>query len=244
MPRKLRLTPAGERLLKEAHKLFVRLERTRRVVRATDSRHRAPLRIGIADGIAQPKLSERFAGWQALAPETPLELSEMSADELAGALRREEIDAGISFGLPENEAIAQEPAWSYPLMAMLPLGHELASLERIALADLLAFPFISCKADRQPGLLQQMRAIVQRYGPAPTIVGEASSLAGYITRIAAGMGVGLADAGHVATLPRSDVVAVPLKEDELIITCVLHKHQRFGLTEELQRFLTHAKKLH
>lgn len=244
MPRKLRLTPAGVRLLKEAHKLFVRLERTKRVVRATDARHRAPLRVGVADGIAQPKLSECFAGWQALAPETPLELSEMSADELAAALRREEIDAGISFGLSEDEAIAQEPAWKYPLMAMLPFGHELAASEKVGLADLLAFPLISCKADRQPGLLQQMRTIVRRYSPAPTIAGEASSLAGYITRIAAGMGVGLADAGHIATLHRTDVVAVPLQENEHIVTRVLHKHQRFGLPEDLQRFLTHAKKLH
>lgn len=244
MPRKLRLTPAGTRLLKESHKLFIRLERTRRVVRATDARHRAPLRIGIADDIAQPKLSECFSGWQAVASETPLELSEMSAGELAAALRREEIDAGISFGLPEDGAIAQEQAWSYPLMAMLPFGHELASLQKVALADLLAFPLISCKSDRQPGLLQQMRAIVQRYSPAPTIVGEASSLSGYVTRIAAGMGVGLADAGHAATLHRTDVVAVPLQEDERIITWVLHKHQRFGLPEELQHFLTHAKTLH
>lgn len=244
MPRKLRLTPAGARLLKEAHKLFLRLERTRHVVRAIDARYRAPLRIGIADGIAQPKLSECFSGWQASAPEIPLELSEMSADELATALRREEIDAGISFGLPEDEAIAQEPAWNYPLVAMLPFGHELASLEKVAMADLLAFPLISCKAERQPGLVQQMQDIVRRHRTRLTITGEASSLAGYVTRIAAGMGVGLADAGHVATLRRTDVVAVPLQEDERIITWVLHKHQRFGLPEALQRFLTHAKTLH
>lgn len=244
MPRKLRLTPAGARLLKESNKLFIQLERTRRVVRATDSRYRAPLRIGVADGIAQPKLSKCFASWQALAPETPLELLEMTAEELASALRREEVDAGISFGLPEDEVIAQEPAWNYPLMAILPSGHELASLKKVALADLLAFPLILFNADRQPGLLQQTKAIVQRYNPAPTIVGEASSLAGYITRIAAGMGVGLADSGHIATLQRTDVVAVPLRESEHIVTSMLHKQQRFGSTEELQRFLTHAKKLH
>ena len=244
MPRKLRLTPAGVRLLEEAQKLFVRLERTQRVVRATDARYRAPLRIGIADAIAQPRLSECFAGWQASAPETPLELSEMSADELAAALRREEIDAGVSFGLPGDEAIAQEPAWNYPLVALLPFGHELASSEKVALADLLAFPLISCRADRQPGLVQQMRDIVRRHRTQLTITGEASSLAGYVTRIAAGMGVGLADAGHAATLQRTDVVAVPLQEDECIITWVLYKHQRFGLPEDLQRFLTHAKKLH
>lgn len=244
MPRKLRLTPAGVRLLAEAQKLLVRLERIQRVVRATDVRYRAPLRIGIADGIAQPKLSECFAGWQALAPETPLELSEMSADELSIALRREEIDAGISFGVQEDDAIAQEPAWNYPLMAMLPFGHELATLKKVALADLLAFPLISCKADGHPGLRQQMRGIVRHYVPAPMIAGEASSFAGFVTQIAAGIGVGLAEAGHAATLHRTDVVVVPLKEDERIVTCVLHKHQRFGMTDELQRFLAHAKKLH
>ena len=240
MPRRLLLTPAGARLLTEARKLLIRLERTRRVVRATDARCRAPLRVGVADGIAQPKLSDCFVSWQALAPEIPLELSEMTAVEMAAALRCEEIDAGISFGLPDDPAIAQEAAWRYPLVAILPLRHELARFEKVALADLLAFPFISCKPDGQPGLSQQMMSIVQRYRPAPTIVGEASTLAGYITRIAAGMGVGLADAGHAGTLHRTDVVAVPLQEDERILTWVLHKHQRFGLPEELQRFLTHA----
>jgi hypothetical protein len=92
-------------------------------------------------------------------------------------------------------------------------------------------------------LVQQMRDIVRRHRTQIAITGEASSLAGYVTRIAAGMGVGLSDAGHAATLRRTDVVAVPLQEDERIITWVLHKHQRFGLPEDLQRFLTHAKNL-
>ncbi|WP_415805052.1 hypothetical protein [Bordetella muralis] len=53
----------------------------------------------------------------------------------------------------------------------------------------------------------------------------------------------LAKAGHVATLRRTDVVAVPIREEERIVTCVLHKHQRFGLIDEL-RFLVHAKTSH
>ena len=60
MPRKLRLTPAGARLLREANYLLIQMERMRRVVRATDARYRIPLRIGIGDGIAQPRLSS----WQ------------------------------------------------------------------------------------------------------------------------------------------------------------------------------------
>jgi DNA-binding transcriptional LysR family regulator len=243
-PRKLHLTPAGLRLLKEARKVFIRIERAQRAVRETDARFRAPLRIGVADGVAQPKLSQCLISWRGVAPEIQLELTEMRAPELAEALQREELDAGFSFGLPDDDAIAQQPAWSYSAMALLPRGHELASRPELALVDLLAFPLLSYHPGRQPGLLHQMRAILQRHTATPAIAGEASTLNGYVTRIAAGMGVGLGDAGHISTLCRFDVVAVPLREDERITTFVLHKHQRFGLPDALQRFVAHAKALY
>jgi DNA-binding transcriptional LysR family regulator len=242
-PRKLHLTPAGLRLLKEVRKIFIRIERTFRVVRETDARFRAPLRIGVADGIAQPKLSECLVSWRVVAPEIQLELTEMRASELAEALHREELDAGFSFGVPDNDVIAQQPAWSYAALVLLQPEHELASRPELALAELLAFPLLSYHAGRQPGLSQQMGVLLQRHTASPTIAGEACTLNGYVTRIAAGMGVGLVDAGHIATLCRSDVVAVPLREDERITTFVLHKHQRFGLADALQRFVAHAKTL-
>lgn len=242
-PRKLHLTPAGQRLVKEARKVFIRVERAHRAVRETDARFRTPLRIGVADGISQLKLSQCLVSWRKMAPEIPLELTEMRALELAEALQREELDAGLSFGVPDDDAIAQQPAWSYPAMALLPPGHELASRPELALAELLAFPLLSCHVDRLPGLLEQIRTIVQRHTTTPTLAGEARTLSGYFTRIAAGMGVGVADAGHVASLCRSDVVAVPLREDERFTTFVMHKHQRFGLPDALKRFVAHAKTL-
>lgn len=242
-PRKLHLTPAGMRLLKEVRKLFIRIERTYRAVRETDARFRAPLRIGVADGIAQPKLTQCLISWRKVAPEIPLELTEMRALELAEALQREELDAGLSFGVPDDDAIAQQPAWSYPAMALLPLGHELASRPQLTLAELLAFPLLSCHVDRLPGLLAQIRTIVQRHTTTATFAGEARTLSGYFTRIAAGMGVGVVDAGHVVTLCRPDVTTIPLHEAERITTFVVHKHQRFGLPDVLQRFVAHAQSL-
>lgn len=242
-PRKLHLTPAGLTLLREARKIFIRIGRAHRAVRETDARFRAPLRIGVADGIVQPKLSQCLISWRKVSPEIPLELTEMRALELAEALQREELDAGISFGVPDDDAIAQQPAWSYPVMALLPLGHELASRPELTLAELLAFPLLSCHVERLPGLLEQMRTIVQRYARTPTFAGEARTLSGYFTRIAAGTGVGLGDAGHVATLLSNDMVTVPLHEHERITTFVLHKQQRFGLPDALQRFVAHAKTL-
>ncbi|WPG41184.1 LysR family transcriptional regulator [Variovorax sp. EBFNA2] len=243
-PRRLHLTPAGLRLLKEAREVFIRIERAYRVVRETDARYRAPLRVGVADGIAQPNLSECFAKWRALAPNIPLDIAEMRAVELLAALRREEIDVGFSFGVPDDEAIVPDAAWSYPLVALLPPGHELATRDVLSISELLAFPMIASHPGRLPGLRRQMDTVRQRYTASPVIAGEARTLAGYITRVAAGLGVGVADAGHMETLRRTDVVAVALAEDIHVITYVLHKPQSHELHDALQRFLAHAKRPH
>ncbi len=242
-PRRLRLTPAGARLLEEARELFIRFERAKRAVRQTHTLYQAPLRIGVADGIAQPRLSECFNSWRAVAPEVPLELMEMRARELIGALKSEDVDVGFSFGVPDDEAIAQAPAWRYRLMAMLPRSHELAAQPVIALPELLAFPLLSCSEERLPGLFAQMHVIVGKITERVTIAGEACTLPGYVTRIAASVGVGLGDAGHAQSLRRSDVVVIPLAEEQHITTFVLHKHQRFGQAEPVQRFLTHVSTL-
>ncbi|GER09527.1 LysR family transcriptional regulator [Variovorax boronicumulans] len=243
-PRRLQLTPAGVKLLDHARRLFLRLERIKRAVRETDARYRAPLRIGVADGIAQPKLSECFANWRALAPNIPLDIAEMRAVELLAALRREEIDVGFSFGVPDDEAVVQEVAWSYPLVALLPPGHKLVARDVLPISELLAFPMIASHPGRLPGLREQMDAVRRQYTASPIIAGEARTLAGYITRVASGLGVGVADAGHMETLRRADVVAVPLAEDIRINTYVLHKPQSHELHDALQRFLAHAKTPH
>lgn len=239
-PRRLQLTPAGAKLLKQARSIFIRLERTKRIVRETDARHREPLRVGVDDSTGQPRLAECLVRWRELAPDIPVELTEMRATELLVALRNEEVDAGFSFGLPDVDVIAQYPAWVSPIVALLPSAHDLARLKVVRLADLLSFPAIACNPVRHPGLRQQMEAIFRQHSVAPTIVGEANTLPGYLTRIAAGHGVGIADADHMRAVQRKDVVVKPLAESAHLITYVLYKRQRAGQPGPVQQFVHHA----
>lgn len=243
-PHRIRLTPAGYELLGHARQLFVRLERVKCAVRARDARHREPLRIGVADGMAQPRMTECLNGWRAASPGVPLELREIRAQELAAALRHEEVDAAFSFGAPHEESIVQRAAWTYRIHALLPQAHVLARRRELSLAELLAFPVVACHPDHLPGLRQQMDAIRQRYAIVPVIAGEAYTLAGYLTRVAAGLGVGVADAGHLQTLRRTDVVVVPLLEDLHFVTYLLHKRHPVRSSETLRRFVDHATSLH
>ncbi|BEP62279.1 LysR family transcriptional regulator [Variovorax sp. V213] len=241
-PRKLQLTPAGAKLLKYARTIFIRLERTERIVRETDARYREPLRIGVDDSTAQPKVAECLNRWRRMAPDIPLKLTEMRAAELLAALRNEELDAGISFGVLDD-AIAQQPIWTSPIVAVLPLAHELAGRETVSLSELLAFPAIFCDPAYHPGLCRQMEAIFRERSLSPTTAGEARSLTGYLTRVAAGLGVGVADADHMQVLRRTDVVVLPLVEPVYFTTYVLHKPQLPTIRESLQRFLAHATNL-
>lgn len=242
-PRRLELTPAGAKLLDHARSLLIRLERARRAVRAVDARYREPLRIGVDDSTVQPRLADCLSRWGRLVPDTPVELREMHAADLLAALRNEEVDVGFSFGLQDDEAIAQQPAWHSPMVAIVSPEHELAERQAVSWSDLLSFPLIAYTAAFHPGLYQQMACILRQQGLSPVISAEARTLSGYLTRVAVGQGVGVADADHMRTLQRSDVVVLPLAEPAHFTTYVLYKHQRSGLSEPVQRFLTHVSTL-
>lgn len=242
-PRRLELTPAGAKLLTHARSLLIRLERAKRVVRAVDARYREPLRIGVDDSTVQPRLADCLSRWGRLVPETPVELREMHAAELLAALRNEEVDVGFSFGLQDEEAIAQQPAWHSPMVAIVSPEHELAVRQAVSWRALMSFPAISFSSATHPGLHGQVASVLREKVLSPVIAAEARTLSGYLTRVAVGQGVGVADADHMRTLQRSDVVVLPLAEPAHFTTYVLHKHQRFGLAEPVQRFLTHVSTL-
>lgn len=242
-PRRLELTPAGDKLLDHARRLLMRIERTKRLVRETDARHREPLRIGVDESTVQPKLAECLVRWRAISPDVPLEITEMRTSELMTALRSEEVDVVFSFGLSDEDGIVQQPAWESLAVAILSPTHELARREELSLSELLSFPTIACHAAFHPGLCQQMNEILRRYSLSPTPIAEARTLTGYLTRVAVGLGVGVADEDHMSALKRTDIAVVRLAEQIHFTTYVLHKPQNVGLQPALQRFITHATAL-
>lgn len=238
--RRLQLTPAGAKLLSEARKLMVRLERIKRAVRITHAFYKAPLRIGIADDLAQPRLFECLERWRDVAPDVPLELIELRARELLAALTTENVDVGFSFGLPEDDAITQLPVWCYPLMAALPAEHELAGNLTVSLADLLAFPLIRWSRERYPGLASQVQGVIEIHSGGTTFAGEACTVTGFVTRLAMGAGVGMIDSGNSQVLQLSNASVRPLSTEECVTTFAAFKAKRFASEKAVQSFLTHV----
>lgn len=239
-PRQLRLTPAGHALLRHARGLFTRIDRVQRVVRARDAARPTSLHVGIAEGLAQPRLAACLAAWRDASSGPALHLREMPAAELVQALRQEELDAAFSLGLPRLAGVVQRPLWRHAARALLPREHVLAVRRELSLGELLAFPLIGVMPGRLPGWHRQLEMILRQHVGRPVIAGEAASLSGYLTAVAAGQGVGLADEGFLRMLHRPDLVAVPLLEDVHFVTCLLHKQRPLRDGEGRQRLLTHA----
>lgn len=238
--RSIRITPAGTKMLDESRAILARVDQALRIVREIDGRSRAPLRVGIADRLAQPTLALRLAQWRQQVLRTGLQISEMRATELAVALRREELDVGFSFGVPEEDGIVQQAAWSDPLMVLLPAGHALATQDRLTLAQVVEYPLVVYDPGLLPGAHRQIDVLIRRSTSTPDIVDHASGLAGLITKIGACCGIGLVDTGHMQTLSRPDIVVVPLVDDTATLTTyVLHKRLKTALPEVLARFIAH-----
>ncbi|PZQ78110.1 MAG: LysR family transcriptional regulator [Variovorax paradoxus] len=241
-PSGMRLTPAGEALSEHSDELLLNFEHALRITQETDERQSLPLRVGIADGLLQPLLSQRLAQWRAMEPRTGLVISEVRASELAAGLRRWELDVGFSFGVDQERGLAQEHVWSYPLVVLVPTGHALAVRSDLTLAQVIEHPLVVCDPYYKPGVHRQIDALIRRDGAEPTIACQAASLAGFITRIGSGDGIGLADEGHMLTVSRPDIVSIPLRDESASLTTfVLYRRAKKPLPLALRRFIAHAK---
>lgn len=241
-PHGLRLTPAGEALKARSDDLVGNFEQVVRMVKQTYAGMHLPLRVGIADGLAQPLMSQRFAEWRRREPSVGLEMSEVSAAGITQGLRREELDVGLSFGAPMDKGIVQEAVWSYPVVVLVPAGHVLAAEPGLTLKQVAAQPLVVCHPHHKPGVHRQVAALIRRHNNNPHVVDQAQSLGGFIARIGTGCGIGLADAGHMLTVNRPDIVSIPLLDDTAALTTyVVYRRSRKGITPALQRFIAHMK---
>ena len=239
-----RITPAGTKMLEEVNDIFDAIEDAFQAVRKVAGRQRLFLRVGIADGLAQLRLSQCLSQWRGAVPQIGIQLSECRATRLADALRREEIDIGLSFGVEDMEGVAQEPAWSDTIVVVLPAAHALASRETLSIDEVIGQALIVYDPAHKPGLCRQLDTLIRGHAGSQclTVAGMASSLSGFITQIGAGYGIGLADTGHLQMLARPDIAIVPLEDRSATLTTyVLWKEPTTALDTSVQQFLAHVR---
>jgi DNA-binding transcriptional LysR family regulator len=166
-PRRVRLTGAGERLLPEARAVLAAAEKARAAVAAP-----AGLRLGTSTGLGA-HLDRVLAAFAERAPEVPVELVSLPAEERLNRVAAGRLDAAFVRSAEPPAGVRVLPLWPDPLVAALPATHPLARQGEIDLADLAGLPLALTARRNNPALVDLVLGACRAAGfePVPGPVG-------------------------------------------------------------------------
>ena len=205
--RRVELTAAGERLLEEARRTVMLLERIVLELRGMASGERGRLRIGFVSLADYGVLPGLLKAYKAARPGVQLALREMLSPEQSAALA----DGALDFGLllpPVAEAKALEHlvVQREHFVAALPVRHRLArSRAPLAMGELAGESFVMVPREIAPGLYDIVSALAARAGFSLNVAQEAIQMQTVVSLVSSGLGAAVVPAS-VANLGRRGVV--------------------------------------
>ena len=184
----IRLTPAGEALLREARDLLqhadLMLERVR-------SAGRGPrLRIGYAPSLAAGLLSPAVETFTQAHPNARVELSDLSTNEMLSGLESGELDVVLSVGEQRaTRGLTWELLVRAPWRLAVSRNHPLAHRSRVTLAAVVREPLLGlCQRD-YPEYWRFITDWLHHHKQRHTIAGEYSGTENLMTVVESGLGV-------------------------------------------------------
>lgn len=196
----IRLTPAGEHLLREARDLLERagqmLERVRSAGRGVR------LRVGYAPSLAAGMLSAAVASFTQAHPDARVELFDLSTAEMLAGLEGETLDVVLSAGQPrEARGVKWTPLVRTPWRLAVPREHVLARRSRVSAAEVAREPLlVFCQRD-YPEYWATVTGWLRDHGQRARIAGEYDGVDSLLAAVEAGLGVALVSARVQGRMP-------------------------------------------
>lgn len=207
--RNVRLTPAGEVLLREGRRT---LAQARRAVRATRAAATPRVVVGFYGSAAGEMLPDALRRFTTAHPSVDVRVRELPFGSL-DALLDGEVDLAFSRLHPSQTDLHVEALASEPRVAAVAAAHRLAASTSITFAALERESFITNPAvaeagNAPPRWLDEQR----RHGLPGRVAAQTTGLMEILTLVAAGRGVCLVPASVARQYPRDDVRYVPVDD--------------------------------
>lgn len=215
------LTHPGQVFMDEVRRVFTVLDHATNSVKSAASGYRGTLRIALSNGVLQPRLAAILARCRADYPDIDVRLSEVPLAAQLRGLRDETFDAGFSLSCDTGESIVAMPVWVDPLVIAIPLRHPLLAHKEVPLDELLRYPLIMCHPETHAGYNQQIQRILRHSDTEPIVVEHVTSKDLMLTLVAAGYGLGVSTAGHIAFCRHPEVASRPLVAKNSSLTTYL-----------------------
>jgi DNA-binding transcriptional LysR family regulator len=208
--RPLRLTNAGQVLLRNASSIVAEAEETAREVRRAGRGEVGRLRIGYSYGGLYDLVLALLRRVRAAWPNTNLVIVQLAQGEQVPALLTRRVDVVLGrLTEPLTSEVEAMPHRDERLIAILSAHHPLARASKVCLADLGCEPFVMFPRHLEPVVFDNYIQACVTAGFTPRIGHEVSDAQTQALAIAAGLGVGLT--GEHLALRFPDVVYVPVE---------------------------------
>jgi LysR family hydrogen peroxide-inducible transcriptional activator len=233
--RSLKLTAYGQSLEISAEKILREVEEARTAIEALKAEDAGEIKVGVIPTVLPYSLVKPLAAFQAKYPRVQITLTEAMTDDLVESLRRAELDIAI-LALPIRHAeIVCSELFREPLLAAVPLGHELASKDKILLPMLGVEKMLLLREGHC--LRNEVLTVCTKAKAQFRQVFESDHLESILRMVAEGYGVSLIP--ERATDGRSDCRFLPFEPHAVrrIGYALARGHQSLPVRKLLQQFL-------
>jgi DNA-binding transcriptional LysR family regulator len=208
--RRVELTPAGERLLRDATEVLAAADGALERARALARGEAGALVIGSMGPAGGGLLAPLLARFSSRHPRVRVEIRALDFSDIVEAVREHHVDLAFIYmplAEPDLEFI---PLMTEPRMVVLPRGHRLARRKRIRPRDLRDEVFIM-QPEKVPAIWRDHWLLVDEFGERPRISPRtADKLEDWLTLIGQGEGIDTAPAIIARYYAWPDVAFVPL----------------------------------
>jgi DNA-binding transcriptional LysR family regulator len=193
--RRVELTPAGHRFLKEARGILAAAERAAGLARGAEREESQKIVIGVSPETDWTFLGKVLRLFREHAPLVEVLFQNLTPEAQVEALHASRIDIGF-VGLPiDAEGLASEVTSRERLVVALPEGHPMAHHGPLPLRDLAGEAYTLWPRHLSPGRYDQLLAIFRHagFGPPIAMEGGLPSTQTVLGMVAAGLTIALVD---------------------------------------------------
>ncbi len=239
---RITLTETGELVKQYADQIIGMYKEMDNEVRTLTGDIQGPLIIGASTTIGEYFIPGIVGSYQNNFPDVKVRLHVANTNGIIHMVENNEIDIGIVEGPVNNKNLVKEVIWNDELVLVCPVDHALATHKKLAIPDVLDYPFIS----REEG--SGTREVVENYltkrkiePDSINIIMEFGSPESIKSAVTAGLGVSILSAATMEKeLALKSLAAVPLNPPIKRTFSIVYQRQKFRL-RAMEEFLAFAR---
>ncbi|MBR9829157.1 MAG: LysR family transcriptional regulator [Oceanospirillales bacterium] len=219
--RSVLLTVAGQAFLDESEQLLRQQKNAMRVGREIGLGVAGSLKLGYGGIAVETFLPGLVTRFKAQFPGVHIDLNLLPITAQEAALMEGELDIGFFCGGTRNSELRCQPCYREPLLLIMAVGHPLAEVDVIHLADLEPFGFVLGKRDKWVSVYDHFLDSCSQQGLDIRVELEADDVASVMGLVAAGEFLSLFPVGN-ASMQREGIRWRPLIDfnDEVAVNAV------------------------